>query len=240
MNKPLNLTNLGKKQEKGKPKNPKKKLTSHVITRWYRPPEIILMERDYGYAVDTWAMGCVIGEVLKLIRTPDSHSRNTGALFPGYCCYPLSPADKDQGEVNGFPFNHDDQLYYILDTLGTPDPESDLTFLSDKEALKYLKSMPKRAKSKLKLHYPNADTDTLDILEKLLAFDPAKRITIEECLRHPFFDEVIEEGHNILDSEPINLHFESDLEKNLAEENLRDYFLDEFTIANSGHARTEA
>jgi len=62
-------------------KKPKKKLTSHVVTRWYRSPELILMEKDYDYGVDTWAAGCVIGEILKMM-TP-SNLKNK-ALFPGY------------------------------------------------------------------------------------------------------------------------------------------------------------
>ena len=33
----------------------KRQLTSHVATRFYRAPELILMEKDYGKEVDIWA-----------------------------------------------------------------------------------------------------------------------------------------------------------------------------------------
>ena len=35
-------------------KNMKRELTGHVVTRWYRAPEIILLEKDYGPAIDIW------------------------------------------------------------------------------------------------------------------------------------------------------------------------------------------
>jgi serine/threonine protein kinase len=127
---------------------PKKKLTSHVVTRWYRSPELILMEQNYDYGVDTWAVGWVIGEILKMVNTSSTDIKK-GALFPGYCCYPLSPADKDQSEINGFPFNNDDQLYYIFETLGSPDPKKDLSFLSDKEAIKYAANLSRHEKKAL-------------------------------------------------------------------------------------------
>ena len=37
--------------------------THHVITRWYRPPELFLETRKYGPEVDMWSAGCVIAEI---------------------------------------------------------------------------------------------------------------------------------------------------------------------------------
>ncbi len=45
----------------GKPPHP---LTTQVITLWYRPPELLLGEVQYGPAVDMWSAGCILGEVL--------------------------------------------------------------------------------------------------------------------------------------------------------------------------------
>jgi serine/threonine protein kinase len=38
-------------------------LTDHVVTRWYRPPELLIMA-GYHYSVDVFGAGCVAGEVL--------------------------------------------------------------------------------------------------------------------------------------------------------------------------------
>jgi len=35
----------------------KRKLTSHVVTRWYRSPELVLMEKHYSYEIDIWSSG---------------------------------------------------------------------------------------------------------------------------------------------------------------------------------------
>lgn len=40
-----------------------KQMTGHVVTRWYRAPELILMEREYTKAIDVWSVGCIIAEL---------------------------------------------------------------------------------------------------------------------------------------------------------------------------------
>eukprot|EP01012_Entosiphon_sulcatum_P011404 TRINITY_DN16920_c0_g1_i1.p1 TRINITY_DN16920_c0_g1~~TRINITY_DN16920_c0_g1_i1.p1 ORF type:complete len:425 (+),score=57.81 TRINITY_DN16920_c0_g1_i1:24-1298(+) len=47
-------------------------LTDYVVTRWYRPPELLLMGNAYGPAVDIWSAGCICAELFT--RKP---------LFPG-------------------------------------------------------------------------------------------------------------------------------------------------------------
>ena len=39
--------------------------TTLVVTRWYRPPELLLQLRNYTTAVDMWGVGCVFGEMYK-------------------------------------------------------------------------------------------------------------------------------------------------------------------------------
>jgi serine/threonine-protein kinase BUR1 len=39
--------------------------TGLVVTRWYRPPELLLQLRQYTTAIDVWGVGCVFGEMLK-------------------------------------------------------------------------------------------------------------------------------------------------------------------------------
>lgn len=39
--------------------------TKMVVTRWYRPPELVLGETRYTPAIDMWGIGCVFGEMFK-------------------------------------------------------------------------------------------------------------------------------------------------------------------------------
>ncbi len=43
----------------------KREYTSLVVTRWYRPPELLLQLRRYTPAIDMWGAGCVFGEMFK-------------------------------------------------------------------------------------------------------------------------------------------------------------------------------
>ena len=50
----------------------KEKLTDYVATRWYRAPELLLTQGEYGKEVDYWAIGCIMGELV-----------DGNPLFPG-------------------------------------------------------------------------------------------------------------------------------------------------------------
>ena len=73
-------------------KNMKRELTGHVVTRWYRAPEIILLEKDYGPAIDIWAVGCIFAELLGMMKEHAPTFLDRTPLFPGKSCFPLSPA----------------------------------------------------------------------------------------------------------------------------------------------------
>ncbi|KAG9255267.1 Serine/threonine-protein kinase bur-1 [Emericellopsis atlantica] len=38
--------------------------TSLVVTRWYRPPELLLQLKQYTTAVDVWGVGCIFAEMI--------------------------------------------------------------------------------------------------------------------------------------------------------------------------------
>lgn len=43
-------------------------LTEYVVTRWYRPPELLLRCVHYGKPVDVWSVGCILAELI--LRVP--------------------------------------------------------------------------------------------------------------------------------------------------------------------------
>ncbi|KAF8862804.1 Pkinase-domain-containing protein [Acephala macrosclerotiorum] len=48
--------------------DPYRMMTSNVITRWYRPPELLFGAKHYSGAVDIWSVGLVFAELV--LRTP--------------------------------------------------------------------------------------------------------------------------------------------------------------------------
>ncbi|XP_044467687.1 protein IMPAIRED IN BABA-INDUCED STERILITY 1 isoform X2 [Mangifera indica] len=42
----------------------KQKLTSRVVTLWYRPPELLMGSTNYNVSVDLWSVGCVFAELI--------------------------------------------------------------------------------------------------------------------------------------------------------------------------------
>lgn len=129
-------------------------LTDYVVTRWYRPPELLLLSNTYTPAVDVWSMGCIYAELV-----------NRKPLFPG------------RDYIN--------QLKLITDVLGQPS-EDDTKGIKSEEAVRYLKSMKDKKKQDMSVIVPNATAEGIKFLEKMLAFDPAKRMTSGELLTHPY------------------------------------------------------
>jgi mitogen-activated protein kinase 1/3 len=77
------------------------------------------------------------------------------------------------------------QLTLILDVLGAPTME-DYYAIKSRRAREYIRSLPFKKRTPMRTLFPNANTLAVDLLEKMLTFNPAKRITVEEALSHPY------------------------------------------------------
>ena len=72
----------------------------------------------------------------------------------------------------------------ICSTLGTPPLEWEEGYrLASQRRIDF----PKVTPTPLKEIIPQASTDAIDLIYKMLAFDPNKRPTANQCLSHPFF-----------------------------------------------------
>ena len=111
-------------------KNMKRELTGHVVTRWYRAPELILLEKEYGPPIDVWSVGCVFAEMLGMMKESAPTYLDRKPLFPGKSCFPLSPDKHAKEEKSGFPFSKNDQLNVIFEVIGSPN-EEDKSFVTD-------------------------------------------------------------------------------------------------------------
>jgi len=76
--------------------------------------------------------------------------------------------------------------------------------------------------------YPNADPRALDLLDKMLAFNPNNRISVEDALAHPYFNSL----HDPTDEPVMTTPFQFDLEgeSKVSEEDLRAMLLNELRI----------
>lgn len=91
------------------PQKPSKLMTCHVVSRWYRAPELILMQTKYDSSIEMWSVGCILGELIsehEKNKTIEANKQRR-ALFEGKACFPLSPPKKEYVKLykvqNGFP-----------------------------------------------------------------------------------------------------------------------------------------
>lgn len=79
-----------------------------------------------------------------------------------------------------------DQLFQIFSKLSTPSPETWPGFTS---LPNYHFEFPNWRKRPLNRLFPNISELGMDLLNRLLTYNPEQRITAEDALRHPYFDE---------------------------------------------------
>ena len=66
----------------------------------------------------------------------------------------------------------------VVAVLGIPSPE-DMSFIGNESALRFIKNLPKRQRMPWASLYPSANPVGLDLLNKMLVFNPNKRYTVE-------------------------------------------------------------
>ena len=86
-----------------------------------------------------------------------------------------------------------DQLFAIFKVLGSPTPEEyeELSYLVpfDAKMFSEFKSFPGQPLRQYFGYIQDLD-NFLDLLSRVFAYVPAKRITAQEALQHPFFSDV--------------------------------------------------
>ena len=83
-----------------------------------------------------------------------------------------------------------DQLGAIFQVIGTPDPDEDLGFLQNEQSRDYVRSFPKIERVNLEEVYPGTDSRGLQLLQRMLAFNPNNRISAAEAILNDYFDDI--------------------------------------------------
>ncbi|XP_004342477.2 mitogen-activated protein kinase 1 [Capsaspora owczarzaki ATCC 30864] len=109
-----------------------------------------------------------------------------------------------------FPGKHYlNQLTLILNIVGTP-ASDDLDCIGNEKALAYIQSLPGKLKVPWESLFVSANPQALDLLDKLLTFNPTKRITIEDALAHPYLEQYYDPTDEPVAERPVNVDLESE------------------------------
>ncbi|XP_033236794.1 mitogen-activated protein kinase ERK-A isoform X3 [Drosophila miranda] len=80
----------------------------------------------------------------------------------------------------------------------------------DLKARNYLESLPFKPNVPWSRLFPNADPLALDLLGKMLTFNPHKRIPVEEALAHPYLEQYYDPGDEPVAEVPFRINMEND------------------------------
>ncbi|KAJ3113314.1 hypothetical protein HK098_007757 [Nowakowskiella sp. JEL0407] len=156
----IKVADFGLARRFGDPMDSLGELSPLVVTLWYRAPELLLGEKQYTTAVDMWSVGCIFAEIV-----------NREPLFPG------------RVEL--------DQLKKILKLLGPIDESvwPGVLKLPNSRIVNLSAGGSAGGGMELRKRFPYLTESGLDLLKKMLTYDPTQRITADEALRHPYFTE---------------------------------------------------
>ncbi|KAJ1469091.1 kinase-like domain-containing protein [Baffinella frigidus] len=144
-------------------------MSEHVVTRWYRAPEVILGRGHYAQSIDNWSIGCIFAELLNLHKNVERRARRP--LFPGRSCFPLTPTSNTCFKDTS------DQLNTIFAVLGTPTKEEVAALDAGPDVKSYLgKQLSHKEPVDLKEKFPHAGDAAIELLIGLLKFLADERI----------------------------------------------------------------
>ncbi|KAL0488441.1 mitogen-activated protein kinase MAPK [Acrasis kona] len=90
----------------------------------------------------------------------------------------------------------------IIKILGTPDADT-LASMDSDEASEFIMMQPKHDDIDFTLLLPNAPPLAIDLLTKMLMFDPKERCSVQEALKHPYLDDLFDPDVDDKEPSPI-------------------------------------
>lgn len=161
-----------------------------VVTIWYRAPELLLGARQYGPAIDLWAVGCILAELLSL-----------RPIFKG------EEAKIDVNNKKSLPFQKN-QFLKIIEILGTPNLKNWSNLNKYPEYSTFQQNITTNFPPNLNNWYKaigGTNKQCLELLHGLLEYDSNTRLTADQALVHQYFLELPKFQENAF--EGLNLHY---------------------------------
>ncbi|SCZ87479.1 BZ3500_MvSof-1268-A1-R1_Chr2-2g04945 [Microbotryum saponariae] len=175
----LKIADFGLAREYADPSSTAR-MTSQVVTRWYRAPELLFGARSYSTAVDNWAAGCIFAELM--LRVPymaaESDVEQLNVIFSALG----TPTEKDWPVsaclIASCSRSNCSLMAPILRLVSAQGHKS----LPD-----YISLEPHKPRQDLRLLFSAASNEAIDLLTRLLLYDPRKRISTKNALLHTYF-----------------------------------------------------
>jgi cyclin-dependent kinase 7 len=158
MNGVLKIADFGLARSFADPGN--EKMTSQVVTRWYRPPELLFGAKSYGPAIDIYSLGVVFAELILRV--------------------PYLPANTDMQQLEvianalGTPTESNWPGVTQLPAYCIPNPENQL---------------PEVDLINMRRRFPSMSPSGAQLLHGMLRLDPRKRLSAREALESDWFRE---------------------------------------------------
>ena len=99
-----------------------------------------------------------------------------------------------------------------------------MKIIKNPNVLKFIQELPHKPRCKISSKIKYENPDALDLLDKMLQYDPEKRITAEEAIKHPYFEDVHDPDDVQLFKGSIDFEFEKD--QSLTLEKLKLYIIE--------------
>ena len=159
-----------------------------AFSRWYRPPEAILMD-GIDTKADMWSIGCVISEFALKLSNKDKVGKQNCVVFPGKACFPVSPCTsiKPKYKTIFSEIHKHDQILEILKVLGKQEGHTfDCLKPDGKKFMRNVNALSPELSS-FDEKFKEVDTKMKELLRVLFQFNPKNRSSAYDCLASKMF-----------------------------------------------------
>ncbi|KAJ8482650.1 hypothetical protein ONZ51_g5224 [Trametes cubensis] len=172
--------------------HPGVELHIRVASRYFKGPELLVGYKHYDYSLDVWSVGCILAAMLFRRENFFRGRDNDDQLLKIVKVLGSDEFEHYLAKYRLYLQTYDDELLQRSVTPARPFFAPLCRLPADRRLRPVIRSYPKVPWSKFVTadNRHNASTDGIDLLDKLLRYDHAERLTAAEALAHSFFNAV--------------------------------------------------